>query len=74
MQNPFTKSFHADSMPNHNKKMTGMVEPEEFLLHARVMMRRHSDRSGGGSAVEVESIRFRAMLEYARKSVLICGT
>jgi len=36
-----------------------MVEPEEFLLHARAMMRRHSDRCGGGSAVE--SMRFRAM-------------
>jgi hypothetical protein len=32
--------------------MIGIVEPEEFLLHARVMMRRQMDRSGGGSAVE----------------------
>ena len=45
-------------MPNHNKKMTGMVEPEEFQLHARIMMRRHSDLSG---CVAVESMRFRAM-------------
>ena len=61
-------------MQKHDNKMTGIVEPEEFLWHARVMMRSQMDRSGDGSAVEVESMRFRDMLEYTRKSVLICGT
>jgi hypothetical protein len=48
-----TKFLNLDSMQKHDNKMIGIVEPEEFLLHARVMMmRRQMDRSGGGSAVE----------------------
>ena len=58
-------------MQKHDNKMTGIVEPDEFHWHDRVMMRRQMDSSGGGSAVE--SMRFRDMLEYTRKSGLICG-